>query len=122
MMINVLSAEAQKFVPEKWGILWMIDSDREGEVNGMKNFMVEVCTSSDAIFDSLKLKIESFFADKVYIDKLEVKRGPIEGGQFSLRLICKDVHSAYIEDVVVELRKLKRKLQVFTHVITYDAE
>ena len=88
----------------------------------MKNFTVEVCTSSDAIFDSLKLKVESLFADKVYADKLEVKRGPIEGGQYYLRLICKDVHSAYIEDAATELRKLKSRLEVLTHVRTYDAE
>ena len=88
----------------------------------MKSFTAEVCTSSAAIFDSLKLKIEFLFADKSYADKLEVKRGPIEGGQYCLRLICKDVHSAYIEDAAAELRKLKHKLEVLTHVRTYDAE
>ena len=86
----------------------------------MKNFTIEVCTSSTTVFDILKLKIESLFIrNRWYGDSIAVKRGQIESDQLYLRLICDSTH---FEGAVEILRQLKIKLVVLTHVITYAAE
>lgn len=85
----------------------------------MQKFVVEVY-SDLASYICVNAAIELFLTEKNYADKCKIRRMLNEESQPCLKLICYNMHNAYIEDMVMELSKLKWRLEVLNHLGFYN--